>query len=59
MTAFKTSACDPARQLAWQEEDKLPNLCRREINVICDWVVVEDASTIVVGRVMVVVEYDL
>ena len=36
-----------------------PNLFLCEINVVDDWVVVEDVTTIVVCRVLIVIGYEL
>ena len=36
-----------------------PNLFLCEINIVCDWIVVEDVSTIVVRRVLIVIGYEL
>ena len=36
-----------------------PNLFLCEINVVGDWVVVEDVTTVVVSRVLIVIGYEL
>lgn len=41
------------------EQIGAPNLFLREVNVVHHWVIVQDLTTIVVRRILIVIRYDL